>query len=111
MSSARIPVARPSLVPAETVMPYLREIDSSRIYSNFGPLGRRFEERLSDHFGIGSGGVVPVANATLGLMAALIEVRRPGRNLCVMPAWTFCASAHAAVAAGLQPFFVDVSPT
>ena len=30
--------------------------------------------------------------------------------LCVMPAWTFVASAHAAVSAGLVPYFVDVDP-
>jgi dTDP-4-amino-4,6-dideoxygalactose transaminase len=34
---------------------------------------------------------------------------RPG-SLCVMPSWTFVATAAAACAAGLQPFFVDVDP-
>ncbi len=110
MSNPRIPIARPLLVPAESLIPYFREIDTSRVYTNFGPLGRRFEERLCCHFGIEAGGIVPVANATVGLTAALLTVRRQGRDLCVMPAWTFCASAHAAMAAGLRPFFVDVRP-
>ena len=34
---------------------------------------------------------------------------QPG-TLCVMPAWTFIASAHAAISAGLTPYFVDVDP-
>jgi dTDP-4-amino-4,6-dideoxygalactose transaminase len=34
---------------------------------------------------------------------------KPG-TLCVMPAWTFVASAQAATFAGLVPYFVDVDP-
>jgi dTDP-4-amino-4,6-dideoxygalactose transaminase len=43
---------------------------------------------------------------TLALRAA---GAKPG-TLCLMPAWTFVASAHAALEAGLTPYFVDVDP-
>jgi dTDP-4-amino-4,6-dideoxygalactose transaminase len=91
-------------------MPYLKAIDSSRTYSNFGPLVRSFEQRLARHFRFPDGTVTTVANGTVGLTLALAALgARPG-TLCVMPAWTFVASAHAATIAGLVPYFVDVDP-
>jgi dTDP-4-amino-4,6-dideoxygalactose transaminase len=103
-----IAVARPLLPPAEALLPYLHRIDSARTYANMGPLTREFEDRIAAHYRVQAGSVVTVANATLGLALALqAQGARPG-SLCLMPAWTFAASGHAAVAAGLVPYFVDV---
>ncbi len=103
-----IPVARPLLPVADALLPYLRRIDQTRIYGNMGPLTRELEERLAQHFSLPSGSIATVANATLGLTLALQALgARPG-SLCLMPAWTFAASGHAAVAAGLRPYFLDV---
>ena len=105
-----IPIMRPKLPSAESLGPYLNSIDASRIYSNFGPLAVSLEDRLAEHYGLNQGTVATVANATLGLAIALaIQQPAPG-SLCAMPAWTFVASAHAAVMAGLVPYFVDVEP-
>lgn len=107
-SMAAIPVMRPRLPSARILAPYLERIDSGRIYSNFGPLACTFEDRLSAHYALPADVVSTVANATLGLTLALAaQDARPG-TLCLMPAWTFVASAHAAVMAGLTPYFVDV---
>lgn len=105
-----IPVAKPKLIGHEKLIPYLQEIDESRIYSNFGPLCQKFETRLCQHYGISESGVVLLANATLGLTASLLAVRRQQGSVCILPSWTFCASAHAVLAAGLEPHFVDVDP-
>jgi dTDP-4-amino-4,6-dideoxygalactose transaminase len=105
-----IPITRPMLPSAERLAPYLRRIDETRIYSNFGPLAVSLEQRLAAHYGLSDATVVTVANATLGLCLALsAQNPRPGA-LCIIPAWTFVATAHAAVLAGLTPFFVDVDP-
>jgi dTDP-4-amino-4,6-dideoxygalactose transaminase len=88
--------------------PYLREIDGSRVYSNFGPLVERFEARLGTYFGLPDHHVVTVANGTLALAATLMAVVGERDGYCLLPSWTFCASAHAAVLAGLDPFFADV---
>jgi dTDP-4-amino-4,6-dideoxygalactose transaminase len=102
---------RPKLPSAEQLVPYLKAIDSSRIYSNFGPLVAAFEDRLVARFGLPGGTITTVANGTMGLTLALAALgARPG-TLCVMPAWTFVASAQAATMAGLIPYFVDVDPT
>jgi dTDP-4-amino-4,6-dideoxygalactose transaminase len=94
---------------AERLLPYLKQIDTARIYSNFGPLALSFERRLAAHFNLPEIAVTTVANATLGLALALLAQQvRPGA-LCMLPAWTFIASAHAVRLAGLVPYFVDVN--
>jgi dTDP-4-amino-4,6-dideoxygalactose transaminase len=103
-----MPVMRPNLPLASRLLPYLRSIDASHVYSNFGPLTLSLEDRLAEHYGLSDGAVVTVANATLGLAIALALQKPPAGSLCLMPAWTFVASAHAAVMAGLVPYFVDV---
>ena len=103
-----IPIMRPRLPCANRLLPYLKQIDAARVYTNFGPLARRFDERLAEHFGP-SCAAMTTANATLGLALALaVQEPRPG-TLCAIPGWTFVASAHAAWMAGLVPYFVDVS--
>lgn len=101
---------RPKLPSADRLAPYLKSIDASRLYSNFGPLVGSLEDRLAARYRVNQGAVATVANATLGLAIALAVQKPSPGTLCVMPAWTFVASAHAAVMAGLVPYFVDVDP-
>src|SRR5438270_5048253 len=103
-----IPIMRPRLPSVDRLAPYLKSIDASRLYSNFGPLAVSLEDRLAERYGVNEGAVATVANATLGLAIALAVQQPPPGTLCAMPAWTFVASAHAAVMAGLVPYFVDV---
>lgn len=103
-----IPLMRPQLPDADRLMPYLKEIDSNRWYSNFGPLERRFEARLAAHFGLGERQVVCVANGTQALSIALRSEARYPVGYCLMPSFTFAATPHAAVSAGLEPYFLDV---
>ena len=105
-----IPIMRPMLPSADRLAPYLKSIDASRVYSNFGPLAVSLEDRLAERYGLNQGAVAMVANATVGLAVALAVQRPPPGSLCAIPAWTFVASAHAAVMAGLVPYFVDVDP-
>ena len=103
-----VPVLRPKLPTAAELLPYLTEIDEHRWYSNGGPIVARLEEQLSRHIGFFDRRVVTVANCTLGLTAALLARRLPAGSLCVIPSWTFAATPHAARAAGLKPWFLDV---
>lgn len=110
MTAKPIPVMRPRLPRAAALQPYLEAIDASGWYSNFGPLERRLEERLAENFGISSAGVTCVANGTVGLTLALMSVATGRGGFCVLPSFTFVASAHAVLAAGLRPYFIDVDP-
>src|SRR4029078_4288813 len=101
---------RRKLPSVNQIWSYLESIDVSRTYSNFGPLVRSLEERLAARFGVRKEMITTAGNGTQGVHFALLTMgARPG-TLCAMPAWTFIASAHAALAAGLTPYFVDVDP-
>jgi dTDP-4-amino-4,6-dideoxygalactose transaminase len=109
-SLGAIPVARPKLPTADALLPYLRRMDAARIYANWGPLNTELEARLAARF---EASVVTVSTATDGLVCALraaLEDKPAAqrRGLCLMPSWTFVATAHAAIAAGLTPCFLDV---
>lgn len=106
--SRAIPVMRPSLPVLGDLEPYLREIDRNRWYANFGPLVRELERRLTLALGGGEDTVATANNATVALMAALIALDAPPGAPVAVPSWTFCASAHAVLLAGLTPYPVDV---
>ena len=100
-------IARPELPGAEALFPYLQRIDDARWYSNFGPLLTEFEARLTARFGPGTQ-IVTCANGTQALSLCLQALQLPAGSLVAMPAYTFVATAHAVIAAGLTPYFLDV---
>lgn len=104
-----IPFLRPKLVPIDAFMPYLRTTEQTRLYSNFGPLITKFEQRMVAEWFAGEGHVCTIGNATLGLMLAISQHKRAGRY-AIMPSFTFAATALAAQWCGLEPVFVDVDP-
>jgi dTDP-4-amino-4,6-dideoxygalactose transaminase len=89
----------------------LRALEQSGYYSNGGPIVRDFERESAARMFGGEGQCLAVANATLGLMLAIREARagHAGRYALV-PAFTFAATAHAALWAGLTPILVDSDP-
>ena len=105
----RLPVAQPLLPPAEAILPYLQRIDQQRWYSNFGPLVTDLEQRLGKRFAAPAG-VVTVSSGTQGLILALKALGARRGSLCALPSWTFVATAHAVLQAGLIPWFLDVDP-
>jgi hypothetical protein len=50
-----IPIMRPRPPSADRLAPYLKSIDASRLYSNFGPLAVSLEDRLAEHYGFAKG--------------------------------------------------------
>jgi dTDP-4-amino-4,6-dideoxygalactose transaminase len=108
VADIRIPVLRPKLPGFESIEPYLRRIDANRWYSNSGPLVREFEARLAARLDAEPGCVTTVANGTIGLVLALQALGLRTGTLCMVPAWTFAATAHAIQRAGLTPWIVDV---
>lgn len=109
-NSSVIPVLRPALPSADEIFPYLKLIDSSRHYTNSGPLLQQLEEKLACHFGVEVAEIATASNATLALSQALRATGAATGSLCIMPSWTFVATAAAAVWAGLEPYFIDVDP-
>ena len=106
ISRAPIRVLIPRLPPVPALLPYLNRIDTNRYYSNYGPLSREFGARLCAL--TGAGGVTLTCNGTSAIELALRALDRPSGGLCLMPSFTFIASAHAVCNAGLTPFLVEV---
>src|SRR6266487_4810309 len=74
-----IPVLRPRLPPAERLLPYLRRIDATRVYTTWGPLALELEERLCRRFSLPLGGVASAGSGTSALTAAILAAA-PGRG-------------------------------
>jgi len=104
-------VCRPRLPTARQITPYLDEIDRRRWYSNFGTTVAKLADHLAAHFGLESGQCVAASSGTDALTAALIGTAgraRADRPYCLMPSYTFVATAAAALNAGYQPYFLDI---
>lgn len=105
-----IPFMIPDMPTAEELLPWLRQIDENRWYSNFGPLNHQFQQELLEFFDPSYSHVLTVANCTIGLTLALEALNLPKGTLVLMPSFSFVATATAVIDAGLQPIFADLCP-
>jgi dTDP-4-amino-4,6-dideoxygalactose transaminase len=107
-----IRVQQPVLPAPANVMRYFEASRQAGFYANGGPCARELARRLEDYLG-NTAFCVPVANCTIGLMAALrVACGAPdaARPLVLTPSYTFTATACAIEWAGFEPVFVDVEP-
>lgn len=103
-----IRLLEPVLPTAEQLMPYLTQIDRSRgRYTNGGPLVARLEAKVGEL--TGAPYCVAVSSGTLGLELALQAACGSGRRI-LMPAFTFHATATAALRTGHTIVLSDVQP-
>jgi len=106
-----IPVLSPRLANADRILPYLRRIDGERTYSNWGPLVREFEQRLSAHFGVPENCVVSAGSGTAALVGAVLAVAGRAtaeRPLALLPSFTFTGTASAIEQCGYEAFLADM---
>ncbi|WP_419826340.1 DegT/DnrJ/EryC1/StrS family aminotransferase [Sphingomonas sp.] len=108
-----LPLIRPNPPRLSAMGDALAAIEASGTYSNNGPVARRLEAEMTERLFGGRGACLAVANATLGLMLAIRHAtHRLGddRRLAIMPAFTFAATGHAAIWAGMTPLLADCDP-
>ncbi len=109
-----IAISKPKLVKFGQYQKYLQQIDSNRWYSNSGPLLREFQARLAQLFGCEKeDGALVAASATSALSCVLYAIKIQNdffneKKYCLIPSWTFIATAVAAINAGFIPYFIDV---
>src|SRR3954447_9361506 len=110
----KIPFLKPNPPRLSELLEQLAAIEASSIYSNYGPVNTRLEQSLTRDFFGGDGACVSVCNATIGLMLAIRmaigTARDKTRCYALMPSFTFAATAHAAIWAGLTPLLCDIEP-
>lgn len=106
--SHRIELFRPSVPKWDQYRQYLEMMDKNAHYSNFGPLHELFSTRLAEHFCVDTSQLQLFNSGTFALVAALHSLKKVDRKYCLLPSWTFVATAQAVVEAGLTPVFLDV---
>lgn len=104
----RIPLLIPDVPRSEEILPYLREIDAARWYTNFGPLVQRFERSLAKELALSASSVVTTSNCTIALEVALGALDLIGNSTVLIPALTFAATASAIRRVGLKIGIADV---
>jgi len=105
MTIQQIPVMKPKLPTHQQTKKYIKRIEKTRTYSNYGPLVEELENRFANFFGVDKDLVVLCANATLALQGAayLMPVRK-----FKAPAYTFPASLTSVLNTGKEIELVDI---
>lgn len=99
-------VTRPVLPPLAEFVSSLEQIWDSRILSNRGPFHQRLEAELAAFLGVGH--LSLATNGMLALEGALAVAGLKGE--VVTTPYSFVATPHAVVRAGLTPVFADIAP-
>jgi len=104
-----IPLLIPDLPSAQELLPWLERMDRARWYTNFGPLVRELETTIARHWPAPPQVVtLNSGTASLELGIAALDLAAGGKVLT--PAFSFPATAAAAMRNGLEPLFADVDP-
>ncbi|MBB4097067.1 aminotransferase class I/II-fold pyridoxal phosphate-dependent enzyme [Sphingomonas kyeonggiensis] len=107
----KLPLIAPQPPRLSEMTEALRAIEARGIYSNGGPVVREFEARVVAELFGGVGAALAVNNATIGLILAIRQAAQGRKGkYALLPSFTFAATAHAAIWAGLTPILVDSDP-
>ena len=104
----------PNSATAEQLLPYFKELDISKNYSNFGDLQNRYIKRLETDIFDNQFHITAHSNCTQALISSILAVTgfaKPAKKICLMPSYTFVATASAAMSCGYEPYFVDINET
>ena len=108
-----ISVCRPQLPAADEILPYLREIDARRFYTNRGPLVSALEDRVAQAMDQPRHTVRTTSSGTSALEVAILAhagLAQADKPLALTPSFTFAATGLAIERCGYRPHFVDIDP-
>jgi len=105
-----IQLFKPYICPVKKYSNFLKDIDRSMWYANFGPLYSKFKYKLSKHFKISDQNIELFSNGTSAIIAALQSLKDVNKPYCLVPSWTFVATVQAIINAGMTPYFIDIDP-
>lgn len=110
----QVEIMVPSLPTCDEIIDDLKRIDRAHIYTNYGPLFSEFRSKLEKFAEIKAGIQPRSAICSSGTTAIELALRArlgdTSGGLCLVPAFTFVATAHAVSNVGLEPYFLDVCP-
>ena len=108
-----IPILKTRLPDCHDLAPYIKEIDSNKIYTNYGPLNHRLRARLASLYNISEDNICLLSSGTAGLFACLWLIindlsKHPSDVVVGVPAWTFIATAQVPFLLGVKVVFLDI---
>lgn len=94
----------------DRLIPYLKEIEHNRWYSNFGPLYEKLIFRLSEELltGIAPERLALVSSGTSAIELALKSLKLPLGSKVLTSSFTFPATIEAIINVGLTPVLCDI---
>ena len=106
-----VPLRKSILPNPDNLSPYLEEIKKNKIYSNNGPLVKRFENALAKQYAVSAENVLSVSSATMGLSLVLsyFASHQNTGGACVIPDFTFPAVGNIANNSRYYPLICDVN--
>ena len=116
----KIPLRKIKLPDHFELVKYLKKIDTERTYSNYGPLVQILEKSLAEKFKTDPQNVIITCNCTSSLQSILLRIKNKIKHssstslnkeekfYCIVPSFTFAASAMAIIGSGLKPIFLDI---
>ncbi len=107
-----IPFIKPIFDVSDKVLSEIENILKSGHVTNNGPYVQQFESELARYLDVQQEQVTVVTNGSSALWMALKALKSNNiRGLrALMPAYTYIATANAAIHAGFIPAFVDIEP-
>ncbi|WP_185964406.1 DegT/DnrJ/EryC1/StrS family aminotransferase [Aliikangiella marina] len=108
MKKNKVHLLKPRLPDAEMLLPFLRQIDQNRWYTNFGPLNQKLTKELERHFT--DAFVATTSSGTSALEVAISSLNLKRGAKILVPALTFPATATAVSSLGYQPIISDIDP-
>ena len=110
MPNNKIILRQVKLPEYEPLEKWFKEIDRNKIYSNRGPILCHFEKLLSEKISIPEKKITVLANGFSALMLALqAKIKnKEKRRYCIVPSFTFPGTISSVIAAGLEPYFIDI---
>ena len=101
----------PHLPSQSDIQKHLSDIFNAGIYSNFGPKYDEYKSYLSNFLNVNNNSIELFSSGTFALYAAIMSYKHlhslQDKKYCILPSWTFVATAQAIINAGFEPYFID----
>ena len=101
-----IPLARPTLPAAFSLMPQIEDAFNTGQLSSYGPYSKALENKFQKYVNVEH--ALAVTNGTTGLFLVLKALGLKGK--VIVPSFAFPVSVHALTWCGLKPVFADIDP-
>ena len=100
---------KPLLAPTKNLIKFLRQIDKTRYYSNFGPLYFKCKNLIEKKFDLKKNKVIFTNSAHSSILACLYLIKKKTKNKYIITtSFNYFSAPQAILQTGFIPYFVDI---